>query len=211
MKERRLDIDLLKIIATLMVVTLHVNGYLTDTISFDKFSYAATFVWNLFEALAYPAIHLFVMISVFLLMEKGYDSIFKSGLNTWFQSWLVGIVGLVLAIVLKVPFGLKDAFSSVFPFLGRAYWYVSDIIALLFLMPILNKIIRVINKEQLKYLIVVMFVLISVFPTFLSMFNWTQDYSNIGLFWLLYFIVGFIKKYCNEKTFVRGGKYGFSL
>ena len=30
------------------------------------------------------------------------------------------------------------------------------------------------------------------------MFNWTQDYSNIGLFVFLYFIVGLIKKYENN-------------
>lgn len=206
MKERRLAIDLLKIIATLMVVMLHVNGYLNDTVPFEEFSFSSSFIWHLTEAFAYPAIHLFVIISAFLLIEKGDNSIFKSGLNSWLQTWIVSVVGLVLAVAFKVPFGLKDAFSSVFPFLGRAYWYVSDAIALLLLMPILNRIVNVLNQNQLKYLIITMFGLISVLPTFLSMFNWTQDYSNIGLFLLLYFAVAYIKKHCNNRILVRGGQ-----
>ena len=116
-------------------------------------------------------------------------------------------MGLVAAVVFRVPFGLREFFSSIFQFTGRAYWYVSDFLVLLFFIPLLNKVIEGINMRSLKYLITILFVLISIFPTFLSMFNWTQDYSNIVLFLFLYFIVGLIKKYENNDIKI-GGRYG---
>lgn len=39
MNERRLGIDILKIIATLMVVILHVNGFLMDIVPLVRFSF----------------------------------------------------------------------------------------------------------------------------------------------------------------------------
>ena len=77
MRERKLGIDVLKITATLMVVVLHVNGYLHDTVSFENFSFRSLFLWHSLEALAYPAIHLFVMITAYLSLDKKNISIIK--------------------------------------------------------------------------------------------------------------------------------------
>lgn len=208
MKERRLGIDILKIIATLMVVVLHVNGFLMDIVSLEIFSFSSLFVWHLTEAFAYPAIHLFVMITIYLLIDKKNCSILKSGIHSWILTFIICILGLLAAVAFRVPFGLRELFSSIFPFIGRAYWYVSDFLILLFFIPLLNKVIENISMKKLKYLIIIMFILISIFPTFLSMFNWTQDYSNIGLFVFLYFIVGLIKRYENNDIKIGGGRYG---
>lgn len=206
MKERRLGIDILKIIAALMVVILHVNGFLMDIVPLERFSFSSLFVWYLTEAFAYPAIHLFVMVTSYLLIDKKNISTLKSGIHSWILTFIICVLGLVAALVFKVPFGWREFFSSVFPFAGRAYWYVSDFIVLLFFIPLLNKVIESINMRSLKYLITILFVLISIFPTFLSIFNWTQDYSNIGLFVFLYFIVGLIKKYENNDIKIGGGQ-----
>lgn len=208
MKDRRLGIDILKIIATLMVVILHVNGFLMDIVPLERFSFSSLFVWHFTEAFAYPAIHLFVMVTVYLLIDKKNISTLKSGIHSWILTFIICFLGLVAAVVFRVPFGLREFFSSIFPFTGRAYWYVSDFLVLLFFIPLLNKVIESINMRSLKYLITITFVLISIFPTFLSMFNWTQDYSNIGLFVFLYFIVGLIKKYENNDIKIGGGRFG---
>ena len=194
MRERKLGIDVLKITATLMVVVLHVNGYLYDTVSFENFSFRSLFLWHSLEAFAYPAIHLFVMITAYLSLDKKNISIIKSGTHTWMQTIIICICGLVIAIAFRIPYSYKDMFSCVFPFLGRAYWYVSDILVFLILIPVLNDCLKKMSTNQLKYLTAVLFCLISIFPTFLFSLNWKQDYSNIGLFILLYFVVALIKR-----------------
>lgn len=205
MKERRLDIDILKIIATLMVVILHVDGYLLSTVPLEQFSFPSLVAWHLNETFAYPAIHLFAMITIYLLIDKKNISILKSGIHSWILTFTICILGMLAAVAFRVSFGLKDCFTCVFPFVGRAYWYVSDFIVLLFFIPLLNKVIENINIRSLKYLITILFVLISIFPTFFSVFDWTQDYSNIGLFVFLYYIVGYIKKCETNEIKIGGG------
>lgn len=205
MKERRLDIDILKIIATLMVVILHVDGYLLSIVPFEQFSFPSLVAWHLNETFAYPAIHLFAMITIYLLIDKKNISILKSGIHSWILTFTICVLGLLVAVSFRVSFGIKEFFSCLFPFVGRAYWYVSDFLVLLFFIPLLNKVIESINMRNLKYLITILFVLISIFPTFFSVFDWTQDYSNIGLFVFLYFTVGYIKKCETNEIKIRGG------
>lgn len=191
MKERHRGADSLKTLAAIFVITLHVNGYLSDMVSFEKFSSFSNIIWHLTEAVAYPAIHIFVMVSSYFFVETK-DPV-KAGMKVWLQTVFVCLSGLLLAMIFRVPFGGKEVLRSVFPFLGRAYWYVSDYIVLLFLVPILNKAIDGIGKKFLGYIVIVLFCFISIFPTFFAFLDWDQDYSNIGLFVLLYFIVAYLK------------------
>ena len=53
MKERHRGADSLKILAAIFVITLHVNGYLSDMVSFEKFSSFSNIIWHLTEAVAW--------------------------------------------------------------------------------------------------------------------------------------------------------------
>lgn len=68
---RHNGIDVLKIIATIFVVVLHVNGFLSDTIPLGQFSLSTNVLYHISEAVAYPAIHLFVMVTAYFTIEKG--------------------------------------------------------------------------------------------------------------------------------------------
>lgn len=193
--ERHNGIDILKIIATIFVVVLHFNGFLSDTVPIEKFSLSTNILYHISEAVAYPAIHLFVMVTAYFTIEKGTNK--RTIITVWSQTFIICITGLVLAVILKVPFGIKELIRSIFPFLGRAYWYVSDYIILMLIAPILNVVIKNVSIKKLNYLILVMFGMISFGSVFLSFFDWKQNYSNIGLFILLYFMVAGIKKNAN--------------
>lgn len=200
---RHNGIDVLKIIATIFVVVLHVNGFLSDTIPLGQFSLSTNVLYHISEAVAYPAIHLFVMVTAYFTIEKGTNK--KTIITIWSQTFIICIIGLVLAVILKVPFGIKELIRSLFPFSGRAYWYVSDYIVLMLIAPILNKLIRNISIKELRYLILVMFGIVSFGPAFLSFLGWNQNYSNIGLFIFLYFIVAGMKKDTNIFSRIKGG------
>lgn len=119
-KCRHLGLDLLKIIATIMDVVLHVNGYLTDTISLTSFSLGANIIWHVLETMAYPAIHLFVMITAWFAIDRKFSA--KGIVNAWLQMWCICFMGLIYAISFHYSFGLKELFTVLFPFSGRAYW-----------------------------------------------------------------------------------------
>ena len=204
-KQRKYGIDILKIIATLFVVVLHVNGYVLDT--HVNFSESVNFIWHFFEALAYPAIHIFVMITAWFTLEK--VNVRKSVLNAWIQTFIICIIGLILSSCFKITYGLTETIICVFPFLGRAYWYVTDFIILIVLAPLLNNSIKMSTDKQLKLITIFIFMIISVFQTFIPFFSWIQDYSNIGLFILLYFITACIKREISIVKRIRGYKLFF--
>lgn len=201
--ERHRGADSLKILAAIFVVILHVNGYLSNAVPLEVFSYSSSIAWHSMEAVAYPAIHIFVMVSAYFLVDA--KNPMKGGINVWIQTILVSLTGLLLAAIFQVPFGGKEAIRSIFPFLGRAYWYVSDYILLLFLAPILNRAIHGIERSLMRYIVVVLFGLNSVLSTFFAFLDWNQDYSNIGLFILLYFIVAYLKMDKDALSKIRGG------
>ena len=200
---RHNGIDILKIIATIFVVVLHVNGFLSDTIPLAQFSLSTNVLYHISQAVAYPAIHLFVMVTAYFTIEKGTNK--KTIITIWSQTFIICIIGLVLAVILKVPFGIKELIRSLVPFSGRAYWYVSDYIVLMLIAPILDKVIMNISTKELRYLILVMFGIVSFGPAFLSFFDWNQNYSNIGLFIFLYFVVAGMKKDTNIFSRAKGG------
>ena len=78
---RHNGIDVLKIIATIFVVVLHVNGFLSDTIPLGQFSLSTNVLYHISEAVAYPAIHLFVMVTAYFTIEKGTNK--KTIITVW--------------------------------------------------------------------------------------------------------------------------------
>lgn len=207
-KTRNYGIDVLKIIATLFVVVLHINGFVYDT--FVEMKPSVDFLWHLLEAIAYPAIHIFVMITSWFALEK--IKVIKSILTVWIQTLVICILGVVIAVCLKIPIGVKELFSSFFPFVGRAYWYVTDYILLIILAPVLNIIIAELTSKKLIALTGTLFISFSMFPWLFTSFGWNQDYSNIALFILLYFLTAVVKnniQYISKKLVC--GSWIFSI
>lgn len=192
-KERNLGIDIIKIVAMIFVVVLHVNGYISDTFLDIEIPYSTAFIWHVLEAIAYPAIHLFVMASAWYLVDSKSKHFNGAILKIWLPTFIVCIVGLLIALIVGIPVGIKELLRSIFPFAGRAYWYVSDYILLLLFAPFLNSCINSISHKQLSQGIIVLILINCIAPTFLTIFDWNQNYSNIGLFILLYFVVAYIK------------------
>lgn len=112
---------------------------------------------------------------------------------------------MIVAVCLKIPFNFWELIRSVFPFMGRAYWYVTDYILLILLAPTLNVAIKSASDKYLKHMTVMLFIVFSIFQTFLPFLDWTQDYSNIGLFILLYFITACVKRNIGKLTQISGG------
>lgn len=206
---RYIGFDFLKIIATIMVIVLHVNGFLTDGISLASFSCSTNIIWHVSEAIAYPAIHIFVMITAWFAVDRKFSV--KGIVNAWCQTWCVCIFGLICALVFRYDFGLKGLFAVVFPFAGRAYWFVTDYIILMFFSPALNMVIKKCTNKQLISFTTLLFVVESVFACCLSTLNWNQDYSNIGLFILLYFMSGVLKRNINNIPKIGGAIWGISF
>lgn len=104
-RNRIIGIDFLKTMAVIFVIVLHVNGYCVEQVGgLSSYSFSSKVVYLLLEAVAYPAIHLFVLISSWFMVGK--TSTMKSCVKVYSQTWTVTVLGLFIAIIL-IPSDIK--------------------------------------------------------------------------------------------------------
>lgn len=191
-KDRIIGLDILKTMAVIFVIVLHINGYCVEQVGgLSSYSFGSKVVFFLLEAVAYPAIHLFVLISSWFMVGK--TRTIKSCVKVYSQTWTVTVIGLFIAIVL-IPSDIKTGgvLQSIFPFTQRAYWFVSDYLVLAFLAPFISNILEKADLRRKKALLTFMLVLTTVLP-FISVASW--DRSNLLLFILLYLVADYMKHY----------------
>lgn len=191
-RARNVGLDFLKAISIAFVLILHVAGYYREQFDGIALEVGVEISWHFLETIAYPAIHIFVLISCFFWIDRVPS--WKSGIKVWLQTFMICIIGLAVAVILRLPIGIKDIIVTIFPFMGRAYWFVTDYLFLFIIAPLLKRAIDGITGRQLSlytlFLVTINSGLCFLFP----FFSWNQDYSNIGLFICLFFIAAWIKQ-----------------
>ena len=111
MDNRKYGIDIIKIIAAFFVVILHVNGYTLDLHEeFAGYSQISKLIYYILEAIAYPAIHLFVLAGATLLIERG--SSISNISNIWMQTIILCFTGFLIAVIIKFPINLGGGIAK---------------------------------------------------------------------------------------------------
>ncbi len=192
-KDRVYGLDLLKVYATISVLFLHINSYVMDLFGKDTYPITTLSLYYLIEALSYPAIHLFVLIGSWFMIEK--INPVKQISKVWSQTWIVTTLGLIVYFVaFRSLSNIWEGVSCIFPFLGRAYWFVTEYIILVMLAPFINKGLSMFSPKEMFCVTAIFGCIVCVFPTVFPVFPWYQDESEMANFILLYLIAGCIKK-----------------
>ena len=211
-------IELLRIVAIVFVVTLHVvtfGGILPYT---SLQSQPVSYIFLSFLKVAvYGCVDLFALISGFVCINSKWAS--KRFLKLWF---CVVFWGVVLLLVLKyvpsffdflksifnvfIP-KLKESFgeytvgateflSNIFTIGTKQYWYFNMYTLLILFMPILNAGIKKLNKKHMAMISLGFFILASVYKTICDrdLFALSGGYSAMWLI-MLYFIGATARKY----------------
>lgn len=194
MTKRDYNVDLFRILATILVIVLHVlgkGGILQKSTPDGTIYWAAWFI----EISAYCAVNCFALISGYVMVNKTIK--IKNIIGLWFQvlfySLLLTSLFFVFIPETRTIMNLVVAFL---PIVGKQWWYISSYFALFFFIPILNVAIGHISKKTYeKFLIVVLIgicVIDCVIPIDAFLFN--DGYSTIWLI-ILYLLGAYIKKY----------------
>lgn len=191
-RERNYGIDLLRIVAMMMVVLLHVinqGGVLNATSeNFVNHSIAAFFV-----AAAYGAVNCYALVSGYVGMSSKtkYANILQLFLQVIFYTLTITTVFYYLrpGTVEK-----KDIISAFLPVSNESYWYFTAYFGMFFFSPFFNKMLNCLTKKEAKTLVVTIVLILSVFPCIFmkDVFKSEWGYSVI---WLsaLYILGGCIK------------------
>lgn len=191
---RNHGLDLLRILATVMVVIIHllVYGGWQENIRLCMPGYGI--IWFL-GILADCAVNCFALLSGYVSYETKfrYTNILRLHLTVLFHG-----MTLTLLFGLFVPgsVGLWEILRACFPLITHTYWYFTLYVGVFFLSPLLNWAVRRLNGKWIAAMLAVMFVLFSLLPTATrqNLFWVNKGYS---LVWLaaLYFTGACLKKY----------------
>lgn len=197
--ERKVGIDCLKLLATVFVIILHIDGYMAqgnETIVDSNFEFG----YILLETLAYPAIHIFVLCGAFLMSQKKIP--IKQYVYIYGTTLTITFIGLIVGIfVMRNSINAVSVMNCMFPFSFRAYGYVSTYLILMLLSPFLDKMTESLNDTQFRRLLFVSIIPVVIMPTVLEGV-WESSY--LLLFIWLYLVAGYAKKF--PERFFRAGR-----
>ncbi|MDE7323002.1 MAG: acyltransferase [Lachnospiraceae bacterium] len=207
-KERQLNYELLRIIAMLMIVSLHYlgkGGLLGDPARSDMTAsgYAA---W-LIEAFCLVAVNVYVLISGYFGvdtpagMKNGNGHTFwdalQRPLKIWKQVFFYSVViGFGAVIIGAQEFDIYQAFTYCFPIVTEHYWFASSYVILCLMMPFINAGFSYLGEKQVRYLLTGFLLLFCISKTVIPM---RLPWDNLGYdcvwFMILYLTGAYLRRY----------------
>lgn len=184
MKKRDTNIEYLRILSALMVLTYHVVNTcgILPTLTGTKLFFAYNFLWGGGRM----AVNIFVIISAWYQIEQSFK--FKKVVETW---WIIWIYSVIIGFICYILNGGGEIFlaKQFFPISTNVVWFVGVYLVMLMLTPLLNHIIYM--AEYLRRVLAILLVIECIIPTFYPAFP--LQISSIGWFCTLYLLTGFLK------------------
>lgn len=192
--DRNLGIDLLRIVAMLLIVTLHVLGQGGILRHADILSKNYDVAWFM-ELLAYPSVAAFGMIAGYVGLNRSHRV--SSGIYLWLQVFfytvLITVTFLFVAPSVVNLTSVKYMFS---PIMNEQYWYMSAYLGLFFFMDGLNFVINNMPKYKVYTMLIAAFMLFSVLPVLADPDTYSLKYGCSIICIACFYLYGAcIKKY----------------
>lgn len=194
MKKRNSSVELLRIVCMIMIVTLHSLGATGLLTTYKVLSLNSAIIWIL-EALSFVAVNCYVLISAYFMCDKKIS--FKKNIKLWMQVFFYSVLFLILALILKTDITNYEKIKYILPFSMRVYWFPVVYLLLTLISPILNLLIKILNKKQYIYLLVLNAITFSIIPYVFQVSDNFDFGGGYGIVWFvnIYLIAGYLKKH----------------
>ena len=195
MAKRNFGIDLLKIISMFMIVNLHVIGHGGLAGGTQQVTGEFVVVWT-WETIMYCAVNCYAIVSGFVAYGK--DRKWGSTINLWVQTFFysVGIPVLLLLTGVYDGGGLKSIVKCFFPLSTERYWYFTAYVGMLLFAPLLNRVVDVMEKKELRNALVITTLVLGLPTTIFYSDPFHVEYGCSALWLMLMYLIGaYIKKY----------------
>ena len=194
---RKSNFELLRVIAMLMVTTLHALGH-GGVLAQYEFGTIGYSVYQSIESMCDVAVNVFVLITGYFMVTSTVKP--SRLVNLFLQVEFYSILCLLVSkYIFRQPIGLKNILNAIFPISSGSYWFVSAYVVLIALVPLINRFIRSMNRQQHFMTIVLLTGLFCIMPTFMF---WSRDILGNGYnfiwFIVLYTTSAYIRLYSDE-------------
>ena len=205
-KKRETNLELLRIVAMLMVISLHYLGKGNTLVpfSFHHENVVNEFIaWTL-EALSFGAVNLYMMISGYFMINTSgkMERPFKIVVQVLFYSIGVYLVYMVMG---RLPDYVHETYfrcKFFLPIASAHYWFASSYVYFCLLAPFLAVGMRRLNKKQHLGLMIIMLLLFSRVWRILLPQSEPLDDKGYGIFWFftLFVLAAYIRRFVPVKN-----------
>lgn len=198
-KARKANMELLRIVAMLMVITLHCVGR-GLLLSNSVISNVNLLLIQFLDSFSLTANSLFILLTGYYYIGKKFN--LRKILSLWGKTLFYCILIFTIYSILNLKTNFLNSF---FPVFSGAYWFITSYIALYFIMPFLNIAINKFSQKQCKFLIIFLVILMGVIRI---IFNPADLFNSTFMHIIVIYIIGaYIKKYVkiepNKQYFIK--------
>lgn len=191
--ERKSNIELLRIMSMLSIIGVHYLGASNATANISEGQYNIAYI--ILETVLGVGVNIFVLITGYFMIDKSEISIRKI-FKLLFDIVFYGISIYMIAVLAGIQkFSMINVIKAIVPILFGYRWFVKAWIVCYVLIPFINKSLNVISKESFKTLLIIMFILFSIWPFFIP----NPPLDDYGYsFWhfiYIYMISAYIKRF----------------
>lgn len=202
-KTRQSNMELLRVVAMLMIITLHYLDKGNVLPEFAAMSTANHYIAWLLESFCYVAVNIYVLISGYFLTTSKFT--FKKLAVLWgqilFYSWAIGGIFLLTGMAGEGATSLYELIFVALPVTAGHYWFATIYVLLFAVSPFLNAAIEKMSKQQHRICIVVLVTIFSLWNTILPMTMPLADGEGMDIAWFvcLYVIAAYLRKYPEDR------------
>lgn len=205
MKKRNSNLELMRILSMFLIVLHHysIHGMGTDlAYSINRYITAILVLGGQLGVVIFVLISGYYMCQINFSIKSQVTKIAKLvGQVIFYSIVFINVAYIISKNVLgyadilnnaRVGFGIKQYLNAILPIGYSTYWFATDYIVLMICSPLLNVILKNIEKKRLKMYLLIFTFLWSVIPI---LTNAEYDYNNIVWFMVLYLYAGYIRLY----------------
>ena len=193
--QRKSNFELMRIFAIFLIVIFHASMDLNQSMNFQHVFTPNMIPIFLLGGWGRLGVGLFVIVSSWYLQEKEFDP--KRGKKFIYICYITVYYAFLVPFIMKLTH-LREVSISDFlkallsPFIN-SYWYVSSYLMLLVFYPIINKCIKALSYQELKYTTVAMLIISDIW-SILALSRVAQVTGEFMTFLTLYFLVACMKR-----------------
>lgn len=198
-KKRDANIELLRIVAMLMIITLHFNNQSKALLVLGEPASNVQIFATVLEAIAITGVNVYVLISGYYLSSSKVrlSKVLLLILQVYFYTLLIsGAMMIVGAYSVKPEDKLDRALRYLFPISSEHYWFVTAYVIMYVLAPVMNAAVNTLKRKQLKTVIIGLLTWFCFIKSIVPVkFGTDRMGYDFGWFICLYLIAAYIRKY----------------
>lgn len=195
---RMANYELLRIIAMLMVITLHYLNHTGSLLVAGEAAGGRQIAGALIEAFCIVAVNVYVLISGYFLIEAGFKvkRILVLVCQIWFYALLIPLIMSGSGSVGEG--GIYRLIQYVFPLQTEHYWFATSYVLLYLFTPVLNIAVKHMGKRRLQVTIAGLLLLFSGVKSVMPVQFVTDRFGyDFGWFLCIYLVAAYIRLYGN--------------